>query len=57
LSFDAFVSAPGGDEIIFDATICVNRADVGLTWNRMGKGRMHRILLDRARRVRSAVNG
>ena len=36
LSFDAKVSSFDGAEVGLDAEVKVNRADFGLTWNRMG---------------------
>lgn len=36
LSFDAAASVPGDGEVWLDADIRVNRADFGLTWNRLG---------------------
>jgi polyisoprenoid-binding protein YceI len=36
LSFPAAVSADGSDEVRLDAEVHVDRADFGLTWNRMG---------------------
>ncbi len=41
LTFDATVSAVGGDEVQFDAEIQVNRSDFGLTWNQLGMASMH----------------
>ncbi|HEU5418932.1 MAG TPA: YceI family protein [Streptosporangiaceae bacterium] len=36
LSFDIAASVPGDGEIWLDAEVRVNRADFGLTWNRLG---------------------
>jgi polyisoprenoid-binding protein YceI len=36
LSFDAAASVHGDGEIWLDAEVNINRADFGLTWNRMG---------------------
>jgi polyisoprenoid-binding protein YceI len=36
LSFDPAVSVPGDGEIWLNAEVRVNRADFGLTWNRLG---------------------
>jgi polyisoprenoid-binding protein YceI len=36
LSFDAAASVQGDGEIRLDAEVHINRADLGLTWNRMG---------------------
>jgi polyisoprenoid-binding protein YceI len=36
LSFEAAASVQGNDEVRLDAEMVINRADFGLTWNRMG---------------------
>ena len=36
MSFDATVSVQDGGDIWLDATVAVNRADFGLTWNPLG---------------------
>jgi polyisoprenoid-binding protein YceI len=36
ISFPAVVSVLGGDEVQLDGEVQVNRADFGLTWNKMG---------------------
>ena len=46
-SFDATVSATG-DEVRLDGELQVNRADFGLTWNRMGIASMDNTIVVRA---------
>lgn len=46
-SFDATVSA-AGDEVRLDGRLQVNRADFGLTWNRMGIASMDNTIVVRA---------
>jgi polyisoprenoid-binding protein YceI len=46
-SFDATVSATG-DEVRLDGKLQVNRADFGLTWNRMGIAAMDNTIVVRA---------
>jgi polyisoprenoid-binding protein YceI len=36
LSVDAAVSVQGDDEVLLDASVQINRADFGLTWNVLG---------------------
>jgi polyisoprenoid-binding protein YceI len=36
LAFDAAASVQGDGEILLDAEVHINRADLGLTWNLMG---------------------
>jgi len=51
-SFDAAVSATG-DEVRLDGKLQVNRADFGLTWNRMGIASMDNTIVVRAVFTRS----
>ena len=51
-SFDATVSATG-DEVRLDGKLQVNRADFGLTWNRMGIASMDNTIVVRAVFTRS----
>ena len=51
-SFDATVSATG-DEVRLDGELRVNRADFGLTWNRMGIASMDSTIVVRAVFTRS----
>jgi polyisoprenoid-binding protein YceI len=51
-SFDATVSATG-DEVRLDGKLKVNRADFGLTWNRMGIASMDNTIVVRAVFTRS----
>jgi polyisoprenoid-binding protein YceI len=51
-SFDATVSATG-DEVRLDGKLQVNRADYGLTWNRMGIASMDNTIVVRAVFTRS----
>lgn len=44
LSFDAAVSVRSDDEVWIDAEVVINRADFGLTWNRMGLVSMNNTL-------------
>ncbi|HTT54826.1 MAG TPA: YceI family protein [Streptosporangiaceae bacterium] len=44
LSFGAAASVPGDGEIWLGAGVPVNRADFGLTWNRLGLVSMHNTL-------------
>lgn len=44
LSVDAAVSIRGNDEVWIDAEVIINRADFGLTWNRMGTVSMNNTL-------------
>jgi polyisoprenoid-binding protein YceI len=44
LSFDAAASVQGDGEIRLDAEVHINRADFGLTWNRMGMASMNNTL-------------
>ena len=44
LSFDAKVSAFDGAEVWLDAEVKVNRADFGLTWNRLGMASMDNVI-------------
>jgi polyisoprenoid-binding protein YceI len=44
LSFDATASAQGDGEVSVDAEVIINRADFGLTWNRMGLVSMNNTL-------------
>jgi polyisoprenoid-binding protein YceI len=44
LSFDATASVQGNGEISVDAEVIINRADFGLTWNRMGLVSMNNTL-------------
>jgi polyisoprenoid-binding protein YceI len=44
LSFAAAASTPGDGEIWLDAEVRINRADFGLTWNRLGMTSMHNTL-------------
>jgi polyisoprenoid-binding protein YceI len=44
VSFAAAVAVPGDGEIWLDAEIPINRADFGLTWNRLGMVSMHNIV-------------
>ncbi len=44
LSFDAVACVQGDGEIRLDAEVHINRADLGLTWNRMGLASMHNTL-------------
>jgi polyisoprenoid-binding protein YceI len=44
LSFDATASVEGNGEISVDAEVIINRADFGLTWNRMGLVSMNNTL-------------
>jgi polyisoprenoid-binding protein YceI len=44
LSFDAAATVPGDGEIWLDAEVPINRADFGLTWNRLGMTSMHNTL-------------
>jgi polyisoprenoid-binding protein YceI len=44
LSFDAVASVPGDGEIWLDAVVHINRADFGLTWNRLGLVSMNNTL-------------
>jgi polyisoprenoid-binding protein YceI len=45
LSFDAAVPAASQDEVSLDAEVPVNRADFGLTWNKMGMVSMNNTLI------------
>ena len=45
LSFDAAVPAASHDEVSLDAEVPVNRADFGLTWNKMGLVSMNNTLI------------
>jgi polyisoprenoid-binding protein YceI len=40
LTFDGTVAVPGDGEVWLDATVVVNRADFGLTWNLLGMASM-----------------
>jgi polyisoprenoid-binding protein YceI len=44
LSFDAVACVQGAGEIRLDAEVHINRAGLGLTWNRMGMASMHNTL-------------
>jgi len=44
LSFDARVSAFDGAEVWLDAEVKVNRADFGLTWNRLGMASVDNVI-------------
>ncbi len=44
LSFDAAASVPGAREAWLDAEVHINRADFGLTWNRLGMVSMNNAL-------------
>jgi polyisoprenoid-binding protein YceI len=44
LSFDAAASVPDDGEIWLDAEVHINRADFGLTWNRLGMISMNNTL-------------
>jgi polyisoprenoid-binding protein YceI len=44
LSLDASAHVQGDNEIWIDAEVGINRADFGLTWNRMGMASMNSIL-------------
>jgi polyisoprenoid-binding protein YceI len=44
-SFDAVVSGFDGDEVRLDGELRVNRADFGLTWNRMGIASMDNTII------------
>ncbi len=48
LSFEAAASGPGDGEIRLDAEVRINRADFGLTWNRMGLVAMNNTVTIRA---------
>ena len=48
LSFDAAASVPGDGEVRLDATVTVNRADFGLTWNWLGTVALNNTLSIRA---------
>jgi polyisoprenoid-binding protein YceI len=52
LSFDAAASVHGGGEIWLDAEVRINRADFGLTWNRLGMISMDNTLTIHARFTR-----
>jgi polyisoprenoid-binding protein YceI len=41
LTFDGTAAVNGDGEVWLDATVHVNRADFGLTWNRLGMVSMH----------------
>jgi polyisoprenoid-binding protein YceI len=41
LTFDGTAAVNGDGEVSLDATVHVNRADFGLTWNRLGMASMH----------------
>jgi polyisoprenoid-binding protein YceI len=47
VSFDATISAVG-DEVWLEGEVPVNRADFGLTWNRMGIASMDNVIVVRA---------
>ena len=40
ISFPAAVTVAGDDEMVFDATVHVDRSDFGLTWNQLGMASM-----------------
>jgi polyisoprenoid-binding protein YceI len=44
LSFDGTAAVPGDGEVWLDAQVHINRADFGLTWNRMGMVSMNNTL-------------
>jgi len=41
LSFPATASVAGDGEVVLDATVGVNRADFGMTWNQLGMASSH----------------
>jgi hypothetical protein len=41
VSFDAAATVQGDGEVWLDAEVHLNRADFGLTWNRLGLVSMH----------------
>ena len=45
LTFDATTQVRGHGEVWLDATVHINRADFGLTWNLMGMASMHNTLI------------
>ena len=45
ISFPAAVTVAGDDEIVFDATVHVDRSDFGLTWNQLGMASMNTIAI------------
>jgi polyisoprenoid-binding protein YceI len=49
----ADVAAQGADEITLDASVPVNRADYGVTWNQLGMAGMHNVMTIHAVFVRA----